>query len=599
MELKGFHDMKKGIAVAPGIAIGTAYCIHEVFVNPERRKIKVQEIGAELAAFETARQKSIVELKALQAKALRQIGKPAAAIFSVHESILQDASFVQRVRQSISDQLCTSQAALALAVEHYQTLLARQPDPLFQERVVDIRDVVMRLSSHLSEALHEETGALKGPVIAVANELLPSHALMMGERTIHGIVNQTGGQTSHAAIIARSRGIPAVSGVANLLKSVHTGDTIIVDGSHGHVIVNPGSETLAAYRKLEREYFQLRDRLADNRDRPALTACRTPLQLLANINGLADTSKAAAQGADGVGLYRTEYLYLAANEVPDEESQFENYRQVIAASPNKRITIRTLDIGGDKSIPFLNREQNESNPFMGLRSIRLSLEHPELFLTQLRAIYRAASPRCSPGSEVNLLFPMVSNFEELKKLRSLCRKAVDGLKRNRKAYGEPKFGMMIEVPAAALMIDQLIGAVDFVSIGSNDLVQYLTAADRDNPQVNHLCDPLSPAVLRILESVIRICQLSHREVTLCGEMAAQPASFVLLLAMGLRRFSMSPAFIPTIKELATCITLEQAQAILKRVTRERETRKIHRIVHEQLLKLAPSLGPILSEANDR
>lgn len=586
--------MRRGIAVAPGIAIGTAYCIHEVYVNPDRPHIKPNEIGSELALFETARQKSIEEVRSLQAKVLRQIGKPAAAIFAVHETILNDTAFIQRVRHSISDDLCTAQSALARLQEHYQLLLSRSSDALFNERLADIRDIVMRLTSHLSEALHEESGVLQGSVIVVANELLPSQAIMLGDRTIHGIVNQTGGPTSHAAIIARSRGIPAVSGVSNILKAVHTGDLMIVDGSQGQVIVNPGPETLAAYRKLEREYFNLRDQLADNRDRPSMTACRVPLQLLANINGLADTKAACTQGADGVGLYRTEYLYLASSDVPSEEEQFENYRAIIATAPNKRVTIRTLDIGGDKSVPFLSRGHAESNPFLGLRSIRLSFEHPDLFLSQIRAIYRAASPRISPGSEVNILFPMVSTFEELRKLRSICRKAVDSLKKDRKAYGQPQFGMMIEVPAAAMMIDQLLSAVDYVSIGSNDLIQYIMAADRDNPKVSLLCEPLSPAVLRILESVIRTSHLAHRHVTLCGEMASQPAAFTLLLGMGLRRFSMSPAYIPSIKELASQLSIEQAQSILKRAIREKETRKIVRMVNEQLFEIVPMLRPLLS-----
>lgn len=586
--------MRRGIAVAPGIAIGTAYCIHEVFVNPERRQIVASEIEAELASFESARQKSLVEVRAIQAKVLRQIGKSAAAIFAVHESILNDDALIQRVRTSIRDHRCTVQAALAKLLEHYQHLLNSHSNELFQNRLADIRDIVMRLSSHLSEALDEESGVLQGQLIVVADELLPSQAIMLGERSIHGIVNQTGGQTSHAAIIARSRGIPAVSGVSNILKTVHTGDLLIVDGSQGHVIVNPGPETLAAYRKLEREFFDLRDRLADNRDRPSMTACQVPLQLLANINGLADTKAASTQGADGVGLYRTEYLYLASSDVPDEQEQLDNYRAVIAAAPNNRVTIRTLDIGGDKSIPFLNRGHSESNPFMGLRSIRLSLEHPELFLTQIRAIYRAASPRCSPGSEVNILFPMVSTYEELRKLRSICRKAVASLKRDGLDFGQPKFGMMIEVPAAAMMIDQLLGAVDYVSIGSNDLIQYLMAADRDNPKVSPLCQPLSPAVLRVLESVIRTSQLAQRHVTLCGEMASQPAAFALLLGMGLRRFSMSPAYIPSIKELASQITIEQSQNLLKNALRERETRKIVRMINEQLFDLVPSLGPLLN-----
>ncbi|MCA9190681.1 MAG: phosphoenolpyruvate--protein phosphotransferase [Planctomycetales bacterium] len=591
--------MRKGIAVSPGVAIGTAYCIHEVFVHPGREVIQRQDIAAELARFENARKQSLHDVRLLQTKVQRQIGKEAAAIFSTHESILQDPALVGKVRTWISQDLFSAPAALAKLVEYYQGIFHKSRDEYLRERLTDIRDVVERLSSFLSDALQTGSDALTGSVIVVADELLPSQVVMLGSKAVHGIITQAGGQTSHAAIIARSRGIPAVSGVTHILRQAKTGDTVIVDGRDGHVIVNPNAEVLAAYRKLEREFVDLRDHLAHNRDQPAITADHESLDLMANINGIGDAQSAVRMGASGVGLYRTEYLYLAHTSVPSEQEQFEIYRDVVNAAPNHRVTIRTLDIGGDKSVPFLGRTQFEANPFMGWRSIRLSFEHPAFFLQQIRAILRAAGTveltdegKCS---QVDILFPMVTNLEELRRLRAFMRKAEQQLRMEHKPYGKVGFGMMVEVPAAAIMIDQLLPAVDFVSIGSNDLVQYLMAADRDNPKVSHLCQPLSPAVIRLLESVVRACNSQGKPVTLCGEMAGQPQAFVLLLGMGLRRFSMSPAFVPSIKELASHISLPVAKQVLASAMRQKTNRKIHRMLTEQLLRLAPNLRPIIMQ----
>ncbi len=588
--------MRKGIAVSPGVTIGTAYCIHEVFVDPGRGLLESHEVAGEIAKFENARKRSIQDLRALQQKVEQQVGKEAAAIFAVHESILHDATLVGKVHAWIQDEHLSCQAALAQLLEYYRGLLDRSRDDYLRERLADIRDVVERLTSFLSAALRKDSGALSGPTIVVADELLPSQVVMLGDKPVHGIVTQAGSQTSHAAIIARSRGIPAVSGVAGILRQTKTGDTVIVDGREGHVIVNPDSEVLTAYRKLEREFTDLRDQLAHNRDQPAITRDGQRLELLANINGVADAQSATAMGASGVGLYRTEYLYLAHASVPGEEEQLAIYRDVIASSPNRSATIRTLDIGGDKTVPFLGRAQQEANPFMGWRSIRLSFEHPNFFLTQIRAILRAAAPL--PDSEpkhVQMLFPMVTNLEELRRLRAIVRRAQQQLQAEDKPYGKVAFGMMLEVPAAAVMIDQLLGSVDFVSIGSNDLVQYLMAADRDNPKVSHLCQPLAPAVIRVLESVVTACNRVHRPVTLCGEMAGQPQAFVILLGMGLRRFSMSPAFIPTVKELAAHVTVAMAENLLAKAKQQKTTRKIRSMLNAELLAIAPNLKPILMQ----
>jgi phosphotransferase system enzyme I (PtsI) len=584
--------MRKGIAVSPGVTIGTAYCIHEVFVDPGRGLLEAYEVAGELARFDNARKRSIEDLRLLQQKVSQQVDKEAAAIFSVHESILQDASLLGKIRTWIQDERLPAQAALARLLEYYRELLSRGDDAYLQERLADIRDVVERLSGYLSEALQKGSGLFEGPTIVVADELLPSQVVMLGDKPVHGIVTQAGSQTSHAAIIARSRGIPAVSGVAGILRQTKTGDTLIVDGREGHVIVNPDIEILTAYRKLEREFFHLRDELAHNRDQPAVTRDGVKIDLLANINGLADAQTAVAMGASGVGLYRTEYLYLTHTSVPGEDEQVKIYHDVIESSPNRTATIRTLDIGGDKTVMFMGRGQQEANPFMGWRSIRLSFEHPTFFLAQIRAILRSATV---PLSRVQMLFPMVTNLEELRRLRALVKRAERQLENEGEEYGQVAFGMMLEVPAAAVMIDQLIEVVDFVSIGSNDLVQYLMAADRDNPKVSHLCQPLAPAVIRVLDSVVSACNQVGCPVTLCGEMAGQPQAFIILLGMGLRRFSMSPAFIPTIKELAAHVTIPMAEDLLRQARKQKTTRRIRSLLNSELLQIAPNLRPILMQ----
>ena len=583
--------MRKGISVSPGVAVGTAYCIHEIFVDPDTKRLEDNEVTAELANYETARDKAAAELRALHHKVASQVGTAEAAIFAAHESILRDAAFTNKVRTWVVNDRLTAEAALHRLLDEYTILFAKTNDEYIRERVNDVRDVVIRLRAHLSDvARPEATSVLSGPVIVVADELLPSQVVTLGGLEVRGIVTQAGSQTSHAAIIARSRGIPAISGMRGILRHVKTGDTIVVDARGGHVLVNPDAEQRSAYLKLEREFFLLKDQLAANRDQPARTQDGIDLELLANINGGIDARAAVAMGASGVGLFRTEYLYLTHPDVPDEEEQYIAYKEVIDASPNRTITIRTLDIGGDKTVPYLGHTHQEANPFMGWRSIRLSFEHPEFFATQLRAVLRAAAHAEAVGSRVRLMFPMITVLEEIRKVKSMVNKAAQQLRQEHKSFGsDVKLGMMLEVPAAAISIKDMLPEVDFISIGSNDLVQYLMAADRDNPKVSHLCQPLAPPVLKVLSHDIKACEKAGKSVTLCGEMAGQPRAFVLLFAMGLRSFSMSPAFIPTMKDLAAHLTLETARQILRKAMTLRTTAGVKRFMADQLARIAPNL----------
>ncbi len=580
--------MRKGIGVSPGVAVGQAYCVDEVFVNPEHTRLAEQEVFAEWCRFEKACERTSAELRALQQKVSRQVGKDQVGVFQSQEAILRDPAFIGKVRDQIVRHLRPSPSALEIVFKEYDQLRAKTKDAYLKQRLLDLHDVVIRLSGQLSPLLKEDGAPDETPRILVARELLPWHIVAIGGLALSGIVTQTGGRTSHAAILARRRGIPAVTAARGVCDQCANGDLIVVDGRNGTVIVNPDPEQESAYRKLQREFVDLRGKLAENRDRPARTADGVELTLLANINGTDDAQAAAAMGASGVGLYRTEYLFLSHPAVPSEEEQLANYRQVIAAAPGRRVTIRTLDLGGDKTIPFLGHDR-EANPFMGWRSIRLSFEHPEFFLEQIRAVLRAAAAPEGADAEITLLFPMITTLEEIRRIRAMVRKAGKQLAAEKKPYRFVPFGLMLEVPAAAFTIESLLQEVDFVSIGSNDLVQYLMAADRDNPKVSHLCEPLSPPVLRVLQRVIQACNRAGKPVNLCGEMAGDPRSFVLLLGMGLRTFSMSPALIPTIKDLAAQITLEQAAAVTHDVAGQRTTDQVRKLVGRRVHELAPNL----------
>lgn len=578
--------MRKGIGVSPGVAVGKAYCIHEVFVQPDGRQLDAAEVAAELKRFERALKKTLAELRSLARKVSSQVGSQQAEVFRSHQAIVRDPAFGTKIRNWIGEERQPAEAALHRVLNEYSSLFARTKDAYLKNRLNDVREVILRLSQHLSPMLSAEA-PVAGPIVLVAQELIPSQVALLGRRELAGIITQGGGATSHAAILARNRGIPAVAGVAGVLKQVKNGDTIVVDGRDGHVIVNPDAETESAYRKLQREFFDLKDSLAENRDQPAFTADGQPIELLANINGLDDAHAAVAMGASGVGLFRTEYLFLAHPSVPDEEEQFEAYRQIVAASPPGQVTIRTLDLGGDKTIPYLGRER-EANPFMGWRSIRLSFEHPGFFMTQISAILRAAADQRG-RRQVRLLFPMIATLEEIRRVRAMVGRARRRLEKSGCEVGEAPIGLMLEVPAAAISIRSLLKVVDFVSIGSNDLVQYLMAADRDNPKVSHLCQPLSPAVLRLLAKVIANCGEAKKPVTLCGEMAGQPRAFVLLYAMGLRSFSMSPAFIPMIKELASHLSADYAAEIYRHVMKLKSTAQVLHYMSKELDRLAPNL----------
>lgn len=584
--------MYKGIAVSPGVVVGVAFRVDSVFGSSETQELASPALApAEAARFERAIAVSTTELEAIVLKVAQQLGAAEAEIFRTHLQIVNDRGMHAKVLALIESKNLTALSALHGVLQGYAASFARIEQDYLRERLADLRDVFSRIGSHLTVPADHAPPSLghdpregEQPVILVAHEILPSQAMSLGNLPIAGIVTEAGGGTSHAAILARSRGIPAVSGVVAITADVRSGDTIIVDGREGIVLVRPTAEETSAYRKLQREFFDLKDRLIANRDLPSVSADGAQIELLANINNVADAQAAEKVGATGVGLFRTEYLFLTHADVPDEEEQYQHYRQVIEDSPNRTVTIRTLDLGGDKTVAYLGR-RDEANPFMGWRSIRLSFEHPRLFERQIRAILRAGR-----HGKVAMLFPMITTLEELRHVNRLVEESRRNLRREGVPFGDDvKTGVMIEVPAAAVCIDAILRETDFISIGSNDLIQYLVAADRDNPKVAHLCEPLSPAIFRVLKMVLDACQRTGHPVTVCGEMAGQPRSVLALFGLGLRRFSMSPAFVPTIKALLGSVTIAQAERFAHQVLQLKTSEEIRTYLTGRLHEVSSDL----------
>lgn len=559
--------LKKGIPVSPGIAVARAWVLDALLARHEPSRLEAAAVSDELLRFDRALDAAGHQLDAMAKRIDEQLGSKEAAIFQGHRLLLRDPALIGKVKSAILHRRIDAASALHEVLEEYEKLFGQIPDEYLRERLTDLRDVITRLTTHLLEkAPHLACLDGEEPTILVAFEILPSQAVLLEKVKAAGILVEAGGTTGHAAILARALGIPTVAGLPGICKEIESGDLVALDGRDGHVYVRPDAETEAAFRKLQREFVLLRDKLVENRDLESITPDGEKVELLANVNGLADAEMANRTGAVGVGLYRTEYLFLTHPDVPDEEEQYAAYKSVIEASPNKRVTIRSLDLGGDKLLPYFGHER-EANPFMGWRSIRLCADYPDFFLTQLRAILRAAVH----GDEVQLLFPMIARLEEVRFVKRMVRKAERQLAKAGKPFADGlRIGAMLEVPAAAINVDRILDEVDFISIGSNDLIQYLMAADRDNPKVAHLCEPFDPAIWRLLSRILKACEKAGKPATLCGEMAARPRCFLPLFGLGLRRFSMSPAFVPTIKQIVRCsprdVGRRAARGVLKRIT---------------------------------
>lgn len=574
-----------GVPAAGGVAIGS-YLLYD----PSPLHIPQQHITSEAVASERERLMQAIDMSMTEVAELRdlveqRLGKEEAAIFDAHLLIMEDEALLDSTRLRIEEGLMNAEWALWGAAEEFAQVLAELGDSYFQARATDIHDIRSRIIGHLQGHSFAQLRHLTTPVIIAARDLLPSDTAGLDPAFVLGLVTEQGGPTSHTAILARQMGIPAVVGVPNLLATLHTTATesvLALNGNTGMVEVSPDAATIAVYQAALREHQQQVEQLQTLRTLPAISADGVHIEVAANIGRPQDAQPAIDAGANGVGLFRTEFLFLDRRTPPDEEEQLAAYSTVLRAFAGKPVIVRTLDIGGDKSIPYLSLAQ-ESNPFLGLRGIRLCLAEPHqhLFRTQLRALLRAAE---TSAAALWIMFPMIDDLRELRQAKAFLQETEDMLL----AEGTLKdavihrlrVGIMVETPAAAFLIDVLAKEADFFSIGTNDLAQYTLASDRMNASLVELHKPFHPAVMRAIAHIITEAKKQQRWVGMCGEMAGDPRASIFLLGVGIDELSMEPSSLNAVKHVIRGTTMQQAQELVQRVLAAETTQEVAQLLDE-------------------
>ncbi len=552
-------EIKKGIPVSPGVAICPAVVISADDVRVPRRVIAPDQLQQEHDRVEAAFEKAREDVRDQLAHVEQQLGPEPAKIFGFHLGMLQDPALVQQVHGVVDDDKVNAEFAVASVMRGIAQSFLQQDNPLFKERVSDVYDLEKRVLMHMLGDVKAGLGKLESEAAIVAHDLTPSQTASMDRSKFRALAIDLGGRTSHTAIVARALGIPAVVGLENASESVNTGDTVIVDGHRGLLIVDPDPHQLEEYYAYLEKFRSIESSLDELATLPAVTTDGTQIELVANIEFPDEIPDALARGSEGVGLYRTEYLFLSTEHAPDENEQYEAFREAVELLDGKPLTIRTLDLGADKYTQAMLREP-EPNPFLGCRSIRLCLQDLAMFKTHLRAILRA-----SVHGPVKVMFPLVTNMMELRQARMILNDVMEDLEEDGIEYNrEIKVGMMIEVPSAALMSNVFAQEVDFFSIGTNDLIQYTLAVDRGNEKVANLYSSAHPAVLSLIKDVIRAAKRKKIDVTCCGEMAGELEYVMLLVGMGLRKLSMTPQAIPEIKKLIRSVSIKQCERVARR-----------------------------------
>ncbi len=584
-------EVLKGIPVSTGFAIGEAFVLgNEESVIP-RRFISVSEIDDESDRFHTAVENAKEDIRELQAKIKSDaIGSEAVPIFDAHILILDDASLHQEVLNRISKNRFSAEYAVSRSLRKYEKAFSKIDDDYLAQRISDLHDIERRLLRALLGERKEDLKQLDRQVIVIAHDLTPTQTASMDREHIIGFCTDVGGMTGHTAIIARSRELPAVVGLETVTSDVSSGDTVIVDGNRGLVIINPDAGTLETYEALASDFHVFEESLIGEKDLPAETIDGNRVRVSANLEFPSEIDAVTRTGGEGIGLYRTEFLYINSDTVPDEEVHMEAYRQAVENMPELKVTIRTLDLGADK---FFHLEKNigsddkallnERNPALGCRAIRYCARHPKLFRAQIRAICRA-----SALGRVNLMVPMISCREEVEYVVQLVRKEQEILDEEGIEFDPAMpIGIMIEVPSVAIDIDSYMDVCDFFSIGTNDLTQYVIAVDRTNEHVANLYSPTNPAVLKLLLNVIKAGAKHNKPVSVCGEIAGDPLFTFLLLGMGLKHFSVSPPLIPEVKKLIRSITMDEAKAIVDDVMKLNNSREITTYLRNVTRKYQP------------
>ena len=572
-----------GLPVSGGIAIGQAHLISQATLEVSHLQISPRLVEKEVARFEAALHSVREEFTAMKTN-LDNAPADIGAFIDLHQMILADPELSETPKELIRERRCNAEWAIVQQMELLVEQFEKIDDIYLRERSYDVRQVVERvvreLSGHDAPHLSARTRGVKGQTqILVAHDLSPADIMAFKDQAFASFVTDVGGATSHTAILARGMGIPAVLGLHNARQLIRDKETVIVDGTRGVLIVDPDARVLEEYELRKSQHELERSKLKLLKTARATTLDRVKVDMLANIEAPEDIHAALENGAEGIGLFRTEFIFLGRGDMPSEEEQFEAYRKVVKGMDGRPVTIRTFDLGNDKNLESEEAvdERQRSNPALGLRSIRLSLTEPRTLLAQLRAILRA-----SRYGKTKILIPMLSHAHQIDQTLALLEQAKASLRREKVTFDEHiEIGAMIEVPAAALAINLFLRKLDFVSIGTNDLIQYTLAIDRSDEQVAHLYDPLHPAVLMLLQHVITSAEKAEKPVSMCGEVAGDPNLTRLLLGMGLRQFSMHPAQIPAVKQKVKQSDLSELTPLVKRLVRQDDSARIQ----EQIEKL--------------
>lgn len=523
----------KGIAASDGVAIAKAYLLVEPDLTFDKNE-KVADVEGEVAKFNSAIEASKVELTKIRNNAEVQLGADKAAIFDAHLLVLDDPELIQPIQDKIKNENANAATALTDVTTQFVTIFESMDNEYMKERAADIRDVSKRVLSHILGVELPNPSMIDESVVIVGNDLTPSDTAQLNKEFVQGFATNIGGRTSHSAIMSRSLEIPAIVGTKSITQEVKQGDMIIVDGLNGDVIVNPTEDELIAYQDKRERYFADKKELQKLRDADTVTVDGVHAELAANIGTPNDLPGVIENGAQGIGLYRTEFLYMGRDQMPTEEEQFEAYKEVLEAMDGKRVVVRTLDIGGDKELSYLNLPE-EMNPFLGYRAIRLCLAQQDIFRPQLRALLRA-----SVYGKLNIMFPMVATINEFREAKAILLEEKENLKNEGHDISDDiELGIMVEIPATAALADVFAKEVDFFSIGTNDLIQYTLAADRMSERVSYLYQPYNPSILRLVKQVIEASHKEGKWTGMCGEMAGDETAIPLLLGLGLDEFSMS------------------------------------------------------------
>jgi phosphotransferase system enzyme I (PtsP) len=566
-----------GLAASPGFGRGKAFVLEPRMELSAIQKKKARNPERERERFRGAVERGIEQISVVKNRMQQLISKEENAIFDVYRLILEDPAIIQQIEAQIVEEGNVAEYAVKVVFEQYLTSIAKIDDNYLRERTTDVKDAAQRLLENLT-GMPGQQYDIPDDAVLVAEDLSPADLSMLEGDKFRGIALATGGVTSHASILAKSFEIPTVVAIEDLMESVHQGDMLIIDGNAGSIHVNPNPEVIREYDRLERDYAELNRELGALKNLPAETTDGHRVALYANIGLLSDVAFAHLHGAQGVGLYRTEIPFLSHRDFPSEEDQYSLYSRVVEGMAGKPVTIRTLDIGADKYPTYMRSVAAEPNPFLGWRSIRISLEVEEIFKTQLRAILRAGDL-----GRVRMLIPMISSLEEIQKVKEILAEAKNELEREGTPYDrQMELGIMVEVPAAVQLADRFLREVDFLSIGTNDLIQYILAVDRSNRKVASLYEPLHPAVLAALSSTIEAGKREGKRIAMCGEMAGDPLSALLLLGMGLEEFSMGSLYLPVVKKAIRSISYQTAKATAQIVLEMDTMGEIKRYLFNQM-----------------